>query len=271
MGLVIYSNGIIEEIISSKNVFSEEELVKSFDMYDTIKTCRLTEIPNCWCIWGDVENPPDYEFNKLATEVIEEEIYSHIIFVHDSELNLEWNVTNEIIYKSYTEFLETLSIFIKETMNIVNIENQKELKDNNESNSMIFLSTMGQTKDKRILFAFNPNEQNDSFYFDGSWDKFSERIHEYLKENFYKEPTEENKPFVIYSDTKNIVIVEDTFVDEIINKMVQHFETTEQYEKCSTITEIKKEWDNRKTLLQIDSSIGIPKKKRGRPPKNKND
>jgi hypothetical protein len=275
MGLVIYSNGIVEEMLPINDTFSDDELTQSFTNYPEIKTHRLPEIPNCWCIWGHIEEPPAQEFSKLASEIVDADVFSHILFVHDSEMNPTWQLTDEILYRPYKEFMNQMGTYIKEMMQHIETENRQEIEAAEGNTNMIFLTTLGHTQDKRVLFAFNPNVQNDEFY-NGAWDNFAIKIYEYLAENFDKEPVEENKPFVIFSDTKTIVIIEDLHVDEVIEKLIVKYQAAEKYEVCSKISEIRENWYLRKTMPEInmgnmsdaiDSSIGEPKKKPGRPKK----
>lgn len=262
MSLLIYSNGIVEEYLAQGNTFTEHELVELFNQYPRIQSFRLPEVPNAWCLWGVIDDPPQQEYNPLATEMTGTKTFSHLLIIHDSELNPNWNTTDNIIYKSYSEFLQELGEFINEMTQQIAEESQREMEESEQSSSMIFLTTMGHTKDKRVLFSFNPNEQNDNFYLDGAWEKFAVKIYEYLQENFDKEPVEENKPFVIYSDTKTIVIIEDKHVDQVISTMLSTFEARENYEGCKFITETKAKWYKRMTLpgkpnVEIrDSSTG---------------
>lgn len=270
MALVVYSNGIFEEYLPVDDTFSDQELVDMFHDYKEIKSHRLSEIPNCWLIWGEMDYPPDNEYSKLASEIIDDDIFSHIIFIHDSEIDRNWGLTDDILYKSYSEFIDQVGIYIKDMVEYIANETQKEFEEAGTT-SMIFMRAIGYTKDKRVLYQFNPEEQSDEFYIDG-WDKLAGKIYEYLKENFYKEPIEENKPFVLFADTKVIVIAEDEKVNDIISHVLQEFEKRENYEACSFISNVRNEWYKRKTIHNdiIDPSIGIHKKKRGRPPKNKN-
>lgn len=269
MALVVYSNGIFEEYLPVDDTFSDQELVDMFRDYEEIKTHRLAEIPNCWLIWGEMENPPDNEYSKLASEILDDDIFSHIIFVHDSEINRNWGLTDDILYKSYSDFINQVGTYIKDMVEFIANETQKEYEEAGTS-SMIFMRAIGYTKDKRVLYQFDPDEQHDEFYIDG-WDKFSRKIYEYLKDNFDKEPIEENKPFVIFADTKVIVIVEDDKVNDVISHVLLEFEKKENYEACSFISNVRDKWYERKTIPKdvLDPSIGHPKKRRGRPPKNK--
>lgn len=270
MALVVYSNGIFEEYLPIEDTFSEQELVKLLQDYDEIRSYRLGEIPNCWIIWGETEgDPPENEYSKLASEMVDEDIYSPIIFIHDSELNRNWKVTDDILYKSYDVFMKQVGEYIKGLVEYITHETQKQYEEEGTT-SMIFLRAIGYTEDKRVLYQFNPDEQHEGFYTDG-WDKFSNKILEYLKQNFYKEPVENNKPFVIYADTKVIVVVPDEKVNDIISNILQEFERKENYEACSFISEVREKWYERKTIPKdvLDPSIGIKKNKRGRPPKKK--
>ena len=263
MALVIYSNGIVEEMLPVNDTFTDDELIQSFTNYPEIKTHRLLEIPNCWCIWGHIPDPPAQEFSKLASEIVDTDVYSHILFVHDSEMNPDWQVTDGIIYRPYTEFMAQMGTFVNEMMGHIETENRQEIEASEGNTNLIFLTTLGHTQDKRVLFAFNPKEQNDDFY-TVSWSNFAVKIYEYLLENFDKEPIEENKPFVIFSDTKTIVIVEDRDVNEVIEKMIKYYQGQENYEACSKISDIRDTWYTRKTVpeINLDPSIGPEKKKK---------
>lgn len=269
MALIIYSNGIFEEYLSKGDTFSDVELTDIFKDYKEIRSFRLPEIPNCWVIWGEIDNPPENEYSKLASEIIDEDIFSHLIFIHDSEINRNWGLTDDILYKSYEIFKKQVAEYIKGLIDYIAHETEKEYEEAGTT-SMIFLRVIGYTQDKRVLYQFDPDEQHDGFYADG-WDKFSSKIFVYLKNNFDKEPIEQNKPFVIYADSKVIVIVDDKKVNDVISNILKEFERKENYEACSYISEIREKWYERKTIPDkiLDSSIGYTNKKKGRPPKNK--
>ena len=270
MSLIIYSNGIVEEMVSIGDVFSHRELVKSFDNYSALETYRLKEVPNTWCLWGELVEPPENEFNKIGAEVVEKDIFSHLIFIHDSELSRDWDSTDEILQKSYKEWMDDLAHFTNTLIANMSKEREANISETERMN-MIFLTTMGHTHDHRVLFAFNPFEQAENFYTQ-AFATFAHNIYEYLKENFFKEPIEPNKPFVCFADSKTIVIVENSHVEEFTKRMIEVFEKEEKYENCKAITEIKTAWDQYLKIpddINIDPSVGPPKKKRGRPPKKK--
>jgi hypothetical protein len=275
VGIVVYSNGIVEELRSLEHTFSEQELINAFANYHTLDSYRLPEIPNTWMLWGITDNPPDIEFNKLGDEILETPVFSHIIFIHDSEINPSWNITDSIIYKSYEDFTGLVAQFLDEVSKELVRKNEEDMSQE-EANSMIFLITMGHTKDKRVLFAFNPHEQNDMFFVDGSFDKFAFRLYDFMNEHFDSDP---KKPFVIFADTKTVVIVEDRYVNDLLDKMLDLFKSKEKYEMCSRLSEIKTEWKKthepqkpKETAVEppsTDASTGEkPKKTRKRKPTN---
>lgn len=271
MALILYSNGILEEYISENATFEYKELISTFDDYDTIQSYRLSEIPNCWVIWGEllVDDPPDAEYNRICSEIIDEDVFSHMIFIHDSELNIEWKVTDDILQHSYSSFVKDLGKFIKGLVEYISAETEKAHEEVGTT-SMIFLNVIGSTKDKRILYEFDPDQQSDDFYIDG-WDKLSQRIFDYINHNYDKEPKEINKPFVLYADTKVIVIAKDKKINTIIEHMLRYFGSKENYEACSYISRVREDWHLNQEIpdIKLDSSIGSTVKKRGRPPKNK--
>ena len=261
MAITIYSNGIVEEFKSSGDTFLEHELVKSFKNYHTIRSKRIPEILNTWCLWGEMDDAPANEFNKIGSDIIKFRVDSHIIFIHDSELNPEWNLSDKNLQKDYEDFtydVKTLIDYIAE-------EFHQEIQENRNSGSMIFLTAMGQTKDKRVLFSFNPGEQIEDFYSKNYFNKFAEKIYEYLMEGFEKDGA---IPFIIFADSKTIVIVEDQHVDEVLDRIIHIYKKKENYEVCSNITKVRKEWRKAITPKKIiDSSTG--KRRTRRPPKNK--
>ena len=252
MAVIIYSNGIIEEINPKQLVFTEEELSKSFYNYKLIKSKRLTEIPNVWCVWGEMENPDPIEFNRLCTDILEVYIFSHVMFIHDSELDPSWQMS-DMIYKNYNDFKFDLNTFIEEmSKHIIEEQDQIRAANGKSSNNMIYLTTIGQTEDKHVIYMFNPTEQSEDFYKDGSFSNFSDKIIEYFKTNLKL-----SEQLTIFSDKKIIITVTKDNVPNLFKKMLKNFEMKEKYEMCAELTRIYDDWTN-----------FTQKKKRGRPKKN---
>lgn len=248
MGICLYNNGIVEEVKPIQLTFTEEELTKPFGNYKSIRSKRLTEIPNVWCIWGEMENPDPIEFNRLCTDMLEVYIFSHVLFIHDSEIDPSWEL-NDMLYKSYEEFKTDLKIFVDEIAQKIMTE-QSQMPQG--TSNMIYLSAAGQTEDKHVIYMFNPTEQSDDFYKDGSFSNFSDKIIEYLKTNLKL-----NEHLTIFADKKIIIEVSKDNVPTLFNKMLKNFEIKEKYEICAEISNIHNKWTD-----------FVQKRKRGRPKKD---
>jgi hypothetical protein len=272
MALLIYSNGIVEEMIPIEETFSHRELVKTFDDYPIIQSHRLDDIPNTWCLWGEIDDPPDQEWNKIASAMIDDEIYSHLILIHDSEINRDWEAIDDILQKSYKDWMKNIASYTNELIDQMAQLRQQNLSDN-EKTSMIWLTQLGHTEDKRVLFGFNPKEQSEDFYTSGAFEAFGTKIFEYLETNFYKEPVEESKPFVCFADSKTIIIVENNNVPNFIQELITIYEKREDYEICAKISKIEEKWNSYLKIPEdiktekLDPPPNPQKKKRGRPPK----
>lgn len=267
MAIILYSNGIIEDFDAEGVEFTDEELVKTFENYAHLRSFRLDEVPNTWCLWGEMNNPPPNEYNAIGSEIVDADIYSHLIIIHDSELNPNWDMKDTIIYKSYDEFIDEINAHINKMVEIVaEFNKQNAPKD---STAMIFLTPIGQTPKKQVLFSFNPNEQNDNFFKNGNFDIFASKIYEYLTENFTIKDLDADMPFIIFSDNKTMVMVQNEHFDIFIDKLIHVYQKQEQYEICTTINNIKKQWHK---YLKNNSEVASiseekTKKRRGRPPK----
>jgi hypothetical protein len=237
MAVLLYSNGITESYRPKHLVFTEEELLHLFDEFSEIKTSRLTKILNTWCIYGYVSKPEPIEFNKLASDILGEAVYSHILFVHDSELDNNWNVSESILYKSYGEFLEEIHKYIDTVA--ANVIEQIRMTDEYEDKNIILpqLIAIGATKNKQILFGYNPDEQTKEFYNNEEFYKFSKKVYEYLIRN---KPQKE--PFTIYADKKAIIVVDTPHVIAFLNSLLEKFKSKEEYEICVDISNMIKEW-----------------------------
>jgi len=238
MALILYANGLIEEYKPQNLVFSEEELIKIFEEY-SIVTSRVIAVPNCWCIYGNSKENTFIDYNKLASAIIEKQIFTHALFVHDSELDPDWKITDDVIYKSYAEFLEILKRKINEAaVNILHkLENSEDYE--NKISMLPKLETIGSTKDNRILFGFNPLNQSKEFFENEEYYLFSKKVY-----NFLLDHKQEKEPFVIYEDKQAIIIVEKEQVKTFLSQMIEKFKSKEEYEICTDISKIMKSWIN---------------------------
>lgn len=242
MAILLYSNGITEEYKPANLVFTDEELVTLFSEYSEIKTVRTPTILNTWCIFG-VSNIGD-NYNKIASYIAGHDILTYTLFVHDSEINHTWNVTDNILYNDYQEFIKILYSVIEE----IAIKIMKELGSTTKNTAALpQLVTLGTMKDdaKRILFGFNPTDQHQDFYEGEEFTIFSNKIYEYLTTN---KQTEE--PFTIYSDQKAVIVVESAHIESFLNLLLENFKGREEYEICIKIKDMITEWAE---LHQVNS------------------
>jgi hypothetical protein len=236
MAVVVYSNGITEDYKPSELVFTEEELVKLFTEFPDIKTVRIPTILNTWCIFGSGINDP-MEFNRIVSDIVKEAVYSHALFVHDSEINPDWKATDSVLYKGYSEFIGTMKRVIDDVAaNIVNeLAATEEYED--KVDHLPQLETLGATPDKRIMFLYNPDDQTKSFYNNDEFSKFSKKVYDYISANH-----QIKEPFTLYADKKAVIIVERGKVEAFLSSILEDFKKREEYEICTNITKMIDEW-----------------------------
>ena len=103
MAILLYANGLTEETLPEKYTFKDKELIGLFPDFDSLRSYRLYEVPNTWCVWGE-NDPPDKrsdEFHNAASMMTDIPIFSPILFIHDTEINPEWRLTDEMIVMGY--------------------------------------------------------------------------------------------------------------------------------------------------------------------------
>ena len=249
MAILLYNNGLIEDFKPKNLVFTEEEINNIFSDYERTQSKRFIEVPNVWCIWGDNDNIIEENFNRLASETIEKDIFSPLLFIHDTEINPDWGIINLPILKNYENFRKSVYVMLDKTAEEILKESNETARESGQ-NSMVFLNTIGPTDDKRVLFEFDPHLQNENFYKPLFFNKFADRVYTFVKK-FYKK----NKPFLVYADNKIIIMVNENNVEFLLNSLNDSFQKREEYETCSEIKKIKDYWADKTT----------EPKKRGRP------
>jgi hypothetical protein len=261
--LCLYNNGLTEELSPLKLFFSDQEILEFFKGFNNIQTKRLIEIPNTWCVWGELKNPDEEDYNKLASEIIQEHCYSKLFLLHDTEVDPSWNLTDSLIYDNYNIFkrkiLEFIDIVAAET-----IREMGETRNTSEKPKSIVLDPVGISDDKRVIFKFNPDKQQPDFFHISQFNEFANKSFNFL-DKFYKNG--DNLP--IYADKKMIVILDDFQVKQYIDFLIDFFKEQEDYLKCARINGIYQSWIEYKEKTKKISS-----KKRGRPKKkldNSND
>jgi hypothetical protein len=252
MGALLYSNGITEDYRPAKLVFTEEELVKLFTEFAGIKTVRIPNLINTWCIFGEGNSDPT-EYNRIVSDIVRESVFSHALFIHDSEINPNWNATDNILYKSYDEFIVMMKKVIDDVAgNIMNEFSHSE-EYTSKADHLPQLVTLGATDDKRILFTYNPDDQTKEFYTHDEFYKFCQRTYNYINEN-----KQEKEPFTIYADKKAVIIIETLKVNLFLQTILNKFQTKEDYEICTNINKIIKDWAKaiKKPRLKKTDSTG---------------
>jgi len=255
MAIILYGNGLTEEIIPFKFTFSDQEILEFFKEFGKIQTKRLDEVPNTWCVWGELEKPGEEDYNKLASEVIREHCYSKLILLHDTEVDPSWNLTDSIIYEDYPTFKKRLMRFLDEVA-VETIKEIEQIRGASGKPNLMSLDQVAISTDKRVIFRFNPEKQQKDFFTPSHFEEFANKCFNFL-DKFYKD----GDTLPIYADKKMIIILDDSQVSSYINLLIDFFEKKEEYLKCARIKEIHKSWINFKS----------PPKKRGRPKKKKED
>lgn len=250
MAVILYRNGLTEEYVPKNLVFSENELIDLFKDYDNVKTKRIIPLLNTWCIYGvdnEGEKDPD-DYNRIASAIAKDTIYTNVLFVHDTEIDPDWNMTDDIIYKSYTDFrilIEKMVIDVAEAI-------ISELEEHSEDViiSLPLFSELGVTTDKKLIFGFNPDEQTNQFYSQG-FNEFSEKVYKYLSIN---RDEQKKTPFKIYEDNKAIIIIDPDKVKSFLSILLNNFKEQEEYEICTEISNMINDWSNNEKNNKINNN-----------------
>jgi hypothetical protein len=238
MAILVYSNGILEEYKSRKLVFSEYDFFELFKDFKKLRSYRLIFPINSWCLCGDVDD--DEKYNYIASKITGEKICSAALFIHDSEINPDWNITDDILYDDYAKFYEDMKTLLYDIANEIS-ENAPEYTPT--------LEPIGTTIDKKILFAFDIKQQPKEFYAPEIFDKFAERTYQYISKN-----KQEKEPFTIFSDDKAIIKVETSKVHDFLTAILEKFQSKEEYEICTNIANIRNEWDKIAKTKNVSSN-----------------
>jgi len=239
MSIILYANGLTEEFRPKENTFLDEELLGIFPDFDKIRSFRLLEIPNVWCLWGE-NNPIDKlkdEFSKLGSDILEQSCYSPILFIHDTEINYNWNLIDITIFFGYNDFrMEMLKFFENIASDILN-ERERIFEDSGKKLKQIILEQTGVSKDKRIIFKFDIEKQIHEFFMEENLMEFAKKVHDFLKSDYRN-----GDIFVIYADKNIIIVLDDDHVESFIKKIIDFFESKENYEVCSVLRNTYKKW-----------------------------
>jgi len=259
MSLIVYANGIIEDFYPINHTYTEQDLVKIFDDYEEVNSKRLDEPTDTWCLWGENQQEKETDYNRLGSDIIDFDVYSPLVFIHDTEINPDWNITNNPILKNYSDFKEKMAVLIEGTATAIIKADQEQRKQSGDTN-MLILTTVGPTEDKKVLYDFNPDVQNESFYLPANFELFLSRVWDYILKNYKKD-----NPFQIYSDDKIMIMISNQNIDSFLNMINNHFQKKELYEKCVEVKNIQT-YVNKKIQKAIKNTTPKTEKK----PRKKN-
>ena len=235
MAIRLFENGVTEEYEPKNHVFTDNELIEPFKKYDSLRTVRLKEIPNVWCLFGEYKKPDEDDYNHLGSDIVEYHCYSPVIFIHDTEINPDWGVT-ETIYFDYARFKNEILDFLDEIAQITLDEINKEQEENGKPNLMT-LEHVGVSEDKRIIFNLSPDKQPIEFYKAPNFTEFANKCYNFLTTSYKIGPI-----FAIFADKRMIIVIEDADVEKFINKLSNNYQEREEYLKCAEINKIYTKW-----------------------------
>lgn len=236
MAIMLYSNGVLEEFKTNNIVFNDDEIISVFNSFKKLRSRRLLDVVNTWCIWGenDINDVDESYYNSLGSSIVEEEIYSPLFFIHDTEIDPEWLLTDEIIYKPYNDFREDIQTFMNDVAEDLKLLNT----DEEDNKNLVKFNMMGTTSDRRILHEFNPYEQTEEFYKIQNYSGFANQAFTYLEKYF-----EEQQMLVIYANVNVVIAVKFENALKVLQDFQNFFEIREKYEKCSVIKDLIKKWE----------------------------
>jgi hypothetical protein len=253
MAILLYGNGLTEELLPTGLTFTDEELIELFKEFERTRTLRLDDIPNMWCIWGENDKPHPDDYNKFGSDILETHCYSHILFLHDTEVDPSWNLTEQIIYHDYNEFKRELLKFFDEVA-LETMEEIDKFREEHGNPELIALEQAGVSLDKRIIFKFNPDKQPPDFFKKANFLSFAQKSYAFLKKNY-----KNGEVFAIFADRKMIIILDDDKVKPYIDHLTKAFEQKEEYIICSEILKIYKKWETFKAKKKTKKSVSKKK------------
>jgi hypothetical protein len=240
VSILLYGNGLTEEFKPENLTFTDEEFLGIFSDYDRIRTYRLHEVPNTWCIWGDydpVDKFPDI-FNKIGTDILEQACYSPILFIHDTEIDPSWRLTEDMIMSEYNDFKGDMLRFFDDIAADIMYERQiMREQSGNPTPNLIVLEQTGISEDKRIIFNFDMDKQVHEFFAEESLLEFANKVHNFLKFSY-----KDGDIFAIYADKNIIMVMKEDHVNPFIQKIIAFFESKENYEACSILRNAYDRW-----------------------------
>jgi hypothetical protein len=239
MAILLYANGLTEELKPAEFTFTDQEIYGIFEGYDKIRSFRLPEVPNTWCVWGEripINKAAD-EFNQVGSDIVDQKCYSPVIFLHDTEINPAWRLTDDMILAGYIEFRNELNEFFNEVAKGILEEREQMRMQSGQPPNLMVLEQMGISEDKRIIFRFDMDKQIEEFFSEPNLGEFARKVHNFLKFSY-----KDGDIFAIYADKNIIIVMADPQVKDFIEKIIAYFQHHENYEACSVIRNTYEQW-----------------------------
>lgn len=240
MAVILYLNGLSEDLKPEKYTFSESEIISIFHEYKKIQTRRISQVPNTWCVWGESDSLGDDYYNKLGSDILDIDCYSPILFIHDTEIDPIWKLTDDIIQNGYDRFKRDLFKFLDEEA-IETLKELEEIRSKNGNSNLLVLNQVGISPDKRVIFELDPDSQNEDFLEPDNFEEFAVKSYNYLSKNFRK-----RADFIVYEDKKIILIIEKSKVSYFLSVLLDFFQKKEEYLACSSLLKIKEKWEKQR-------------------------
>jgi hypothetical protein len=253
MAILLYNNGITEEYRSGEHTFTDNEILSVLRGFANIRSHRLPDIPNTWCVWGQRNpiNRKEDEFSYLGSEVLEQPCYSPILFIHDTEMDPSWGLTDEIIIQGYDDFRDDISHFLNDIAKDIIDERKRIREENGEDEKTPVIEPFGVSKDKRVIYKFDIDKQPKDFFLNKNLAIFADKVHKFLKFSY-----KDGDTFAIYADKQMIFVLEDDKVQHFVSRMVAFFESQENYEACSILRNTYDKWNKFKKKKEKENSEG---------------
>ena len=81
MSVLLYPSGVTENYDPKDLVFTDQEIFHIFKDFEYVRSARLVEIPNTWCVWAQNKKIDENNFNKIGSDILKENIFCELLFI----------------------------------------------------------------------------------------------------------------------------------------------------------------------------------------------
>jgi len=248
MAIILYSTGMQEECLPQEKYFTVEELSDLLDDEEAVMSFRLNTSanPNMWIISGAVIRGEEY-YNAIASVILNKDIYSDVIFFHDSELDPELQLVDTPINTTYSQFVSNIRKLINSTAlrfndDINNAGQPDDEQDSIISNKVkeplkIIYTVLTTEPGGRYILEFDHKLNPDKFWLDESFGTLCELAYLHLSQN--EMPIDGDHILILKSEVADIVVKAGDNFNWLFTKMIDYFANLERYEECNTLDLLK--------------------------------